>query len=134
MATGAGGILGWPCDSFRNSNYGCFCFFFSSLFFSLLFILFFPSATHTLSAASSEIPGPGGLLSCFHCAESGECTMISRARRHRADIVIMCTSSGEKNPAPIHDLNEKGKNEAKWPSNLILSLYIVHVFRTTRST
>jgi hypothetical protein len=111
-------------------------FFFFPLYFSLycLSCFSFPSATHTLSAASSEIPGPGGLLSCSHCAESGECTMVSRARRHRADIVIMCTSSGEKNPAPIHDLNEKGKNEAKWPSNLILSLYIVHVFRTTRST
>jgi hypothetical protein len=37
MATGAGGILGWPCDIFRNSNYGCFFF----LFFSLLFMFFF---------------------------------------------------------------------------------------------
>lgn len=79
--------------------------------------LFFLSRIPFLQRLLKFLDPVDSSFSCFHCAESGQCTTISRARIEEISLFV-CKPSGEENSP--NDLNEKAKNEAEWPTNLFL--------------
>lgn len=92
-------------------------------------IFFFLSRIPFLQRLLKFLDPVDSSFSCFHCAESGQCTTISRARIEEISLFV-CKPSGEENSP--NGLNEKGKKRGRMAFESVSSLDLCK--HCTRST